>query len=224
MSSRACRLYHPEPVEGYPQTNMMLRQAQHDIYAYYLFKRTSPNYKEFMLKLYSKIFSTPKTLIEPEKLRCAEDVEAIGKELNSRIKKLFSGSLAIREVDAGSTNACEQELTALGNAYYDIERFGIHFVVSPRHADMLMVTGPVSRNMAVALKKTYEATPNPKIVIAVGDDAIDGGIFKGSYAVMDGVEKVIPVDFKIPGDPPSPRRILCALLEILDLLDKNTQK
>jgi len=177
-----------------------------------------------MLKLYSKIFSTPKTLIEPEKLHCAEDIKIIGKELNRKIKKLFKGSLAIREVDAGSTNACEQELTALGNAFYDVERFGIHFVASPRHADMLMVTGPVSRNMAVALKKTYEATPDPKIVVAVGDDAIDGGIFKGSYAVMDGVEKVIPVDFKIPGDPPSPKRILCALLEILDLLDKNTKK
>lgn len=177
-----------------------------------------------MLKLYSKILSTPKTLIDPEKLHRTKDIEVIGKELSRKIKKLFGGSLAIREVDAGSTNACEQELTALGNSFYDVERFGIHFVASPRHADMLMVTGPVSRNMAIALKKTYEATPDPKIVVAVGDDAIDGGIFKGSYAVMDGVEKVIPVDFKIPGDPPSPRRILCALLEILDLLDKNTQK
>lgn len=177
-----------------------------------------------MLKLYSKIFSTPKTVIEPERLYCAEGVEVVGKKLNAKIQKLFSGSLAIREVDAGSTNACEQELTALGNSFYDIERFGVHFVASPRHADMLMVTGPVSRNMAIALKKTYEAIPDPKIVVAIGDDAIDGGIFKGSYAVMDGVEKVIPVDFKIPGDPPSPRRILCALLEILDLLDKNTQK
>lgn len=175
-----------------------------------------------MLKLYSKIFTTPKTLIEPEKLYCDKEINVIGKELNGKIKKLFNGSLAIREVDAGSTNACEQELTALNNAFYDVERFGIHFVASPRHADMLMVTGPISRNMAIALKKTYEATPDPKIVVAVGGDAIDGGIFKGSYAIMDGAEKVIPVDFKIPGDPPSPRRILCALLEILNLLDKNT--
>lgn len=177
-----------------------------------------------MLRIYSKIFSTPKTIIEPEKLFCGKDVEVIGKELNEKIRKIFKGSLAIREVDAGSTNACEQELTALGNSFYDVERFGVHFVASPRHADMLMVTGPVSRNMAEALRKTYEATPDPKIVVAVGDDAIDGGIFKGSYAVMDGVEKVIPVDFKIPGDPPSPKRILCALLQILKIIDKTNSK
>lgn len=174
--------------------------------------------------MYSKIFSTPKTIIEPEKLYSEKDVEFIGTKLSEEIRKIFKGSLAIREVDAGSTNACEQELTALGNSFYDVERFGVHFVASPRHADMLMVTGPVSRNMAAALKKTYEATPEPKIVVAVGDDAIDGGIFKGSYAVMDGVEKVIPVDFKIPGDPPSPKRILCALLQILKIIDKNNSK
>lgn len=173
-----------------------------------------------MLRIYSKIFSTPKTIIEPEKLYCGKDIDFIGRELSEKVKKIFQGSLAIREVDAGSTNACEQELTALGNSFYDVERFGIHFVASPRHADMLMVTGPVSRNMAEALRKTYEATPEPKIIVAVGDDAIDGGIFKGSYAVMDGVEKVIPVDFKIPGDPPSPKRILCALLQILEIIDK----
>ena len=177
-----------------------------------------------MLQMYSKIFSTPKTLIDPESLYREKEISAIGKELSEKIKKLFGGSLAIREVDAGSTNACEQELTALNNSFYDVERFGIHFVASPRHADMLMVTGPVSRNMAAALKKTYEATPDPKIVVAIGDDAIDGGIFKGSYAVLDGVEKVIPVDFKIPGDPPSPRRVLCALLRILEILDKNDKK
>ncbi|MFA6096958.1 MAG: NADH-quinone oxidoreductase subunit B family protein [Candidatus Paceibacterota bacterium] len=177
-----------------------------------------------MLRMYSKIFSTPKTIIEPEKLYSEKDVEFIGTKLSEEIRKIFKGSLAIREVDAGSTNACEQELTALGNSFYDVERFGVHFVASPRHADMLMVTGPVSRNMAAALKKTYEATPEPKIVVAVGDDAIDGGIFKGSYAVMDGVEKVIPVDFKIPGDPPSPKRILCALLQILKIIDKNNSK
>lgn len=174
--------------------------------------------------MYSKIFSTPKTIIEPEKLYDGKDADFIGKELNEKIRKIFKGSLAIREVDAGSTNACEQELTALGNAFYDVERFGVHFVASPRHADMLMVTGPVSRNMSEALRKAYEATPDPKIIVAVGDDAIDGGIFKGSYAVMDGVEKVIPVDFKIPGDPPSPRRVLCALLQILKIIDKTNSK
>lgn len=177
-----------------------------------------------MIQMYQKIFSTPKTIIDPEKLYCGKDVQAIGKALNEKIKKIFRGSLAIREVDAGSTNACEQELTALSNCFYDIERFGIHFVASPRHADMLMVTGSVSRNMAVALKKTYDATPDPKIVVAVGDDAIDGGIFKGSYAVFDGAKKIIPVNFEIPGDPPTPRKVLCALLQILEIIDKNTKK
>ena len=156
-----------------------------------------------MLKLYAKIFATPQTAIGLPELKDGE-VEIVGKKIAAKVAKLFRGSLAIREVDAGSTNACEQELTALGNSYYDVERFGIHFVASPRHADMLMVTGPVSRNMKEALIRTYEATPDPKIVVAVGDDAIDGGIFKGSYAVLDGVHNVIPVDFRIPGDPPSP--------------------
>ena len=175
-----------------------------------------------MFKFYKKIFSTPKTVINTNLLDY-DNVEIIGKQLEIKIKKLFKGSLAIREVDAGSTNACEQELTALTNAYYDIERFGIHFVASPRHADMLMVTGPVSRNMKEALIRTYEATPDPKIVVAVGDDAINGGIFKGSYAVLDGVDKVIPVDFQIPGDPPSPRIILCHLLKILEVIEGKTK-
>lgn len=170
-----------------------------------------------MSNLYSKIFSTPKTLIAPKKLFLDADTIEIGKKIEAKVKKLFKGSLAIREIDAGSTNACEHELTALTNSFYDIERFGIHFVASPRHADMLMVTGPVSRNMRDALIKTYEATPDPKIVVAVGNDAIDGGIFKGSYAVLDGVDKVIPVNYYIPGDPPSPKAILCALLEILEI-------
>lgn len=177
-----------------------------------------------MLKLYSKIFSTPKTVIDAEILTDTDDIEVIGKQLAKKIKNIFQGSLAIREVDSGSTNACEQELTALSNAYYDVERFGVHFVASPRHADMLMVTGAVSRNMKTALIKTYEATPNPKIVVAVGDDAIDGGIFKGSYAVMDGVDKVIPVDFRIPGDPPSPKTIICHLLKILEIIEFNNHK
>ncbi|MBI4250036.1 hypothetical protein HY622_00395 [Candidatus Uhrbacteria bacterium] len=171
-----------------------------------------------MFGIYKKIFSTPKTVIDIRSLGC-EDIELIGKGIKEKIKKLFKGSLAIRAVDAGSTNSCEQELTALFNCFYDAERFGIHFVASPRHADMLMVTGPVSRNMKQALIRSYEATPTPRIVVAVGDDAIDGGIFKGSYAVADGVNNVIPVDFCIPGDPPSPKTILCHLLRILQALD-----
>ena len=169
-----------------------------------------------MLSLYRKIFSTKRTVIPIHDLPQPEHVAVIGKRINKQIKRLFHGSLAIREVDAGSSNACEQELTALSNPYYDIERFGIHFVASPRHADILMVTGPVTRNMKTALIKTYEATPEPKIVVAVGDDAIDGGIFKGSYAVCDGVKNVIPVDLEIPGDPPSPMTILTHLLAYLE--------
>ena len=173
-----------------------------------------------MLKLFRKIITTPRTVIDSASLRDDVDLRIVGRKLERNIARLFHGSLAIREVDAGSTNACEQELTALGNAYYDIERFGIRFVASPRHADMLMVTGPVTRNMREALVKTYQATPDPKLVAAVGDDAIDGGIFKGSYGVCDGVHTVIPVDFQIPGDPPSPRTILCHLLKFLETIDR----
>lgn len=175
-----------------------------------------------MLKLFLKIFSTPKTVIDPAEFGDAE-VMAVGKKIEEKVKKMFKGSLSIREVDAGSSNACEQELTALGNPYYDVERFGVHFVASPRHADMLMVTGAVSRNMKQGLVRTYEATPDPKIVVAVGDDAINGGVFKGSYAVADGVDKVIPVDFAIPGDPPSPKTILSHLLKILETVEKKRE-
>lgn len=173
------------------------------------------------MSLYSKIISTPRVIITSDTLRQEADTILVKKDIHKKIKKLFGGSLAIREVDAGSTNAEEQEATALANAYYDCERFGIHFVASPRHADMLLVTGPVSRNMAFALRKTFEAMPTPNIVVAVGDDAIDGGIFKGSYAVLDGVHTVIPVNFQIPGNPPSPRVILSSLLKILEIVDEN---
>lgn len=173
----------------------------------------------FMLKFYTKIMTTPATVIDVKSLDCGLAFEEAGKKVEEKVKKIFRGSLAIREVDAGSTNACEYELNALTNAFYDLERFGIHFVASPRHADMLFVTGPVSRNMKEALVKTYEATPHPKIVVAIGDDAIDGGIFKGSYAVLDGVKNVIPVDYNIPGDPPSPKAVLCGLLKILEIIE-----
>jgi Ni,Fe-hydrogenase III small subunit len=176
-----------------------------------------------MPNLYAKIFKTPKTVINADVFRDGE-IDVIGKKIEEKVRKLFRGSLAIREVDAGSTNAEEQELTALSNCYYDVERFGIHFVASPRHADMLMVTGPVSRNMKQGLVRSYEATPDPKLVVAVGDDAINGGIFKGSYAVLDGVSKVIPVDYEIPGDPPSPATVLRYLLHILEDLDSKNKK
>lgn len=170
-----------------------------------------------MLKLFLKIFLTPKNITAIDSSVCLDtEIIATGEEIRDNVKRLFKGSLAIREVDAGSDNACEQELVALSNAFYDIERFGIHFVASPKHADMLMVTGPVTRNMAEAVRRAYQATPDPKIVVAVGDDAINGGIYKGSYAIQDGVNNVIPVDYQIPGDPPSPKTILCCLAKILN--------
>lgn len=171
-----------------------------------------------MSGLYTKILFTKKNIIAKKELLASPELMVVGKKIEDKIKKLFHGSLAIREVDTGSTNACEQELNALTNNFYDIERFGIHFVASPRHADMLIVTGPVSRNMREALVKTYNATPDPKIVVALGDDATDGGIFKGSYATCDGVDKIIPVNYFIPGDPPTPSVILRSLLEILETI------
>ena len=125
-------------------------------------------------------------------------------------------SLAIREVDAGSCNGCELEIHALGNAFYDLERFGIRFVASPRHADVLLVTGPVSANMREALRRTYVATPEPKWVVAVGDCALDGGLFKESYACVGGVSAVVPVDLHIKGCPPSPTQLLRGLIALLD--------
>lgn len=170
-----------------------------------------------------KMASTKCVVIPIDECIGRGEVLSTGLKLQDGIKKMFQGSLAIRVVTAGSTNACEQELVALGNAYYDVERFGVHFVASPRHADMLIVTGPVSVNMRQALVRTYEAMPTPNIVVALGDDAIDGGIFKGSYAVCDGVGSVIPVHYHIPGDPPSPLVILRALLSIVNDIG-NTDK
>ena len=138
--------------------------------------------------------------------------------LQDGIDRIFKRSLRIRQVDAGSCNACEWECTALTNPVYDIQRFGIDFVASPRHADLLLVTGPVSRQMELALKKTYIATPEPRLVVACGDCSIDGGIYKGSYAVTNGVANVIPVDCYISGCPPSPLRIIEGLLALLKKL------
>jgi Ni,Fe-hydrogenase III small subunit len=169
-----------------------------------------------MIKLFAKIFSNPNNVIPAAAFNGDADVKAIGQKIQEKVKKLFRGSLAIRQVDAGSDNAAEQELVALSNAFYDVERFNVHFVASPKHADMLMITGPVTRNMAEALRRAYNCTPDPKIIVAVGDDAIDGGIFKGSYAVEGGVASTIKVDYHIPGDPPSPKMIITHLLKILE--------
>jgi Ni,Fe-hydrogenase III small subunit len=139
--------------------------------------------------------------------------------LNNAARRRLGRSLSIREVDAGSCNGCELEIHALNNAYYDVERFGIRFVASPRHADVLLVTGPVTRNMRDALERTYQATPNPKWVVAAGDCARDGGCFAGSYAVVGGVGEVVPVDLHIPGCPPTPMAMLQGLLALLESVD-----
>jgi Ni,Fe-hydrogenase III small subunit len=136
--------------------------------------------------------------------------------LDRAARGLLGRSLAIRQVDAGSCNACELEIHALNNSFYDLERFGLRFVASPRHADVLMVTGPVTKNMAEALRRTYAATPDPKWVVAVGSCAIDGGVFAGSYAVAGGVSHVVPVDLRIRGCPPSPTDLLRALIALLE--------
>jgi len=140
-------------------------------------------------------------------------------ELTGQVDAVARGrlgrSLAIRHVDAGSCNGCELEIHALNNSFYDLERLGIRFVASPRHADVLLVTGPVTKNMREALARTYNAIPNPKWVVAVGGCALDGGCFAGSYAVVGGVSEVVPVDLHIPGCPPSPTDILRGLLALL---------
>ena len=145
----------------------------------------------------------------------AEIAELVG-TLDRAARRKLGRSLSIREVDAGSCNGCELEIHALNNAFYDLERFGLKFVASPRHADVLLVTGPVSKNMREGLLRTYNATPDPKWVVAVGDCAANGGIFAGSYAVEGGVNKVVPVDLHIPGCPPTPAALLQGLIALVE--------
>lgn len=155
--------------------------------------------------------------VPAEQLRGSEaSLEVLGKSVHEAVQNIFGRSLHIREVDAGSCNGCEIEITSLSNPIYDVERFGIHFVASPRHADLLLVTGPVTRNMAIALKQTYDATPGPKLVIAVGACGISGGIFGQSYASCGGVDTVVPVDVYIPGCPPGPEALLRGILLALE--------
>ncbi|MGE0735982.1 MAG: NADH-quinone oxidoreductase subunit B family protein [Alphaproteobacteria bacterium] len=149
---------------------------------------------------------------QPSEAALAELAAAVGRSARRHLGR----SLSIREVDAGSCNGCELEIHALNNAYYDIERFGIRFVASPRHADVLLVTGPVTKNMRIALERTYAATPGPKWVVAAGDCALNGGCFAGSYAVDGGVSAVLPVDIHIPGCPPRPIELLRGLLALLE--------
>ena len=147
------------------------------------------------------------------------ELEALGAELRRAAQRRFGRSLHIRQVDAGSCNACELEVAGLAGPHYDLERYGLHIVASPRHADCLLVTGPVTFNMAEPLRRTYEATPDPKLVVAVGDCGRDGGIYRGSYAVVGGVGEIVPVDAVIPGCPPSPRALLAGLLALVGRLD-----
>ncbi len=164
--------------------------------------------------LLKSLLSRPATTAAP--VPGTDALEELGRTLQARAGKLFGRSLAIREVDAGSCNGCELEIHALNNPVYDVERFGLRFVASPRHADVLLVTGPVTRNMKVALERTYAATPDPKWVVAVGDCGCGCGVFEGSYAVIGGVDKVLPVDLHIPGCPPRPAALLQGLITLLE--------
>jgi Ni,Fe-hydrogenase III small subunit/formate hydrogenlyase subunit 6/NADH:ubiquinone oxidoreductase subunit I len=156
---------------------------------------------------HDRMVSTP-SVTKPQRA----SLDAIGQQIKERADKIFGRSLHIREVDAGSCNGCEVEINGLSSPVYDIERFGIHFVASPRHADMLLVTGPVTRNMELALRKTYDATPDPRLVVAVGACGCSGGIFGQNYATCGGVDSVIPVDVYIPGCPPNPHALLHGIL------------
>jgi Ni,Fe-hydrogenase III small subunit len=166
------------------------------------------------VRVFSKIW---KTGIVTELLPSENPgVVHLGRELDHKVRRLFGRALAIREVDAGSCNGCEVEIHGLTSPIYDMERFGLHFVASPRHADLLLVTGPVTRNMEVPLRKTYDATPDPKFVVAVGDCAETCGVFRGAYGVVGPVQAVIPVDAFVAGCPPEPQDILRGILRALD--------
>ena len=167
--------------------------------------------------LFQSLFRLP--LTEPAPSPDATALRELATAVDGAARRRLGRSLSIREVDAGSCNGCELEIHALNNAYDDVERFGLRFVASPRHADVLMVTGPVTRNMREALLRTYDATPNPKWVVAVGDCARDGGCFAGSYAIVGGVAEVIPVDLHIAGCPPAPLAMLRGLLALLERVD-----
>ena len=145
-----------------------------------------------------------------------EDLARLAARLDTAARRRLGRSLSIRQVDAGSCNGCELEIHALANAFYDLERFGLRFVASPRHADVLLVTGPVTRNLREALERTHAATPGPKWIVACGACAIDGGPFAGGYACLNGLGEVLPVDLSIPGCPPSPKALLQGLLALLE--------
>jgi len=171
---------------------------------------------EFELAEKDRILLRKSPIIIEERNIPDKSYEVICSELSLNIKKTFGRSLQIREVDSGSCNACDSEINALNNPFNDIERLGIKFVASPRHADMLLVTGAATRNMQLALAKTYNATPDPKLVVAVGACACSGGIFKDIYATSNGIDRIVPVDVYVPGCPPRPQAILYGILKALD--------
>jgi len=168
--------------------------------------------------LFESLIRSP--LTEPAPAPDAAALAELGTSLRARARRRLGRSLAIREVDAGSCNGCELEIHALSNAFYDLERFGLRFVASPRHADVLLVTGPVTHNMREALERTFDATPQPRWVVAAGDCARDGGCFAASPAIAGGVAAVIPVDLHIPGCPPHPRELLAGLLALLEVVQR----
>jgi Ni,Fe-hydrogenase III small subunit len=175
--------------------------------------------------MYATIRQILRTGILTERAPATDEVLRITTQrLRNAVLKRFAGALSIRHVDAGSCNGCELEINSLGNPYYNLEGLGIHFVASPRHADMLLVTGPVSKHMEVALKRTYDATPEPKLVVAIGDCGCTGGVFGESYASCGRVSNVIPVDVAVPGCPPTPFAIMQGILTAISGKDENARK
>lgn len=188
--------------------------------------RCSDLYPELikMERRFDYAFNKPTNIVIDSNLSLELSLDNIGYDLKKHIQKIFNRSISIREVDAGSCNGCEIEITSMNNPIYDIERFGINFVASPRHADVLLVTGPASRNMVKALQQTYKATPEPKIVIAVGACACSGGIFGDTYATSGGINNIVPVDVYIPGCPPRPQALLYGILQSINKKTVNPQK
>ena len=168
-----------------------------------------------MWKLIARNLLTP-VVTEPPPPASGEALAELAARVDKAARARLGRSLSIRQVDAGSCNGCELEIHALNNPYYDIERFGIRFVASPRHADVLLVTGPLTLNLVEALEQAWTAMPDPKFVVAVGDCAVDGGVFKGSYAIAEGVGTTLPVDLLISGCPPAPERIMTGLRALLE--------
>ncbi|MDA8239708.1 MAG: NADH-quinone oxidoreductase subunit B family protein [Nitrospiraceae bacterium] len=171
-----------------------------------------------MIRILRQIFRTG-IVTEPLPDQVTREIQAAGLKLEAAVRERFRRSITIRQVDAGSCNGCELEIHAINNPIYNCEKYGIHFTASPRFADLLLVTGPVTRNMEIALRRTYVSTPSPKFVVAVGDCACTGGIFGETYASLGGVDKVIPVDARIPGCPPTPLQLMQGLTRLLDGAD-----